>query len=115
IDGELPAGRDDREVVEGEETADVRERGGRQDRSAVVEPGDRVARVRGVHTGLVEIVPDGDAVQVVERSLVVDDLAGGRVEQNRDLQGPGEGDPDRDERRPRRVLLRVLFDGVQGA
>src|SRR6185503_5995183 len=107
---ELPAGRDDGDVVEGEHVADVGE--GVRHRRAVVEPGDGVAHVGEIDArgGEAEVVDDRDAVQVVDRSLEVDDGARGRVEQDRDGQRPGEGDADGDEGRTRRIRLVDLLD-----
>src|SRR5207247_3595951 len=103
VDDELPAGRDDGEVVEGEHVADVGERVRHQ--RAVVEPGGGVAHVGEIDTRGVEVVDDRDAVQVVDRPLEVDDRARGRVEQDRDRQRPREGDADGDEGRAGRIRL----------
>ena len=45
--------------------------------------------------------------------MEVDDRAGGRVEQDRDRQLPGEGDTDCDEGRAWRIRLLDLLDGYQ--
>ncbi len=113
IDDELPPGVDDRDVVEREHIADVRERV--RDRRAVVEPRGGVAQVGEIGTrgGEVEVVRDRDAVQVVQRPLEVDDRAGRRIEQDGDDQPPGERDADGGHGRARRVLLVDLLDRDQ--
>jgi hypothetical protein len=110
LDDDLPAGLNDGKVVESEKAARVGERV--RDRSPVVFPVRFVAHVGKVGAGLVEIVPDGDAVQIVQRALIVDDRARfpfrARLEQHRDLQGVREWHADR--RGGSRALLVDLLD-----
>jgi hypothetical protein len=109
VDHELLAGRDDQRCeLEGEYATDVRELV--RDRQAGVLPGDGVAQVGEVHTRRVQVVGDGDPVQVVRGAREVDHGAGERVEQDRDRQVVGEGDADRRGRLSGRVLLVDLLD-----
>src|SRR4029453_18519682 len=113
---DLPSGGDNGDVVPGEETADVGERV--RDGSPIILPGDRVADEAEVHSGggKADVVPHGDAVQVVHRPLGVDDGPGGRVEKDRDDHLPGEWDADGCGGPIRRhVLLVDLLDRDQEA
>ena len=111
LDDELLLGRDDGEVAEGEQTADVGKR--MRHRSAVIEPVGGVAHVAEARTRGVEVVRDRDAVQVVRRPVGVDDGARGRVEQDRDRQPVGERDADGRCGLARRILLVDLLDRDQ--
>src|SRR5690606_8053378 len=112
VDDELALGRDDRLVDdEGEQAADVGEVV-RHFRAAF-QPVGGVADVSEVYAGIVEIIPDREAVQVVRGAGEIDDRAGGRVEQHRDDKPVSEGRAGDYRGLARRVLLLDLLDRDQ--
>src|SRR5574342_163704 len=82
-------------------------------RSTVVEPGDGMAHIAEIRARRVEIVRDRNAVQVVHRSVGVDDGSGCRVPQDWDCQRVGERDTDSGGGLACRILLVDLLDRYQ--
>src|SRR6266567_3117224 len=76
-----------------------------RDRSSTALPVSVVAYIAEHRSGCVEIIRNDDAVQVIRRSLVVDDNAGSGVKQHRDCELVGEGHTNRGGRLTRGVLL----------
>src|SRR6266700_7604360 len=81
-----------------------------RDRSSTALPVSGVAYVGEHRAGGVEIVRDGDAVQIIRRSQVVDDGARLRVKQHRNCELIGEGDADVGRGLSRRILLIDFLD-----
>src|SRR6266571_9424106 len=82
-----------------------------RDRSSTALPVSVVAYVAEHRSGCVEIIRNDDAVQVIRRSLVVDDDAASGVKQHRDCELVGEGHTNRGGGLTCRVLLIDLLDG----
>src|SRR6266498_5622599 len=80
-------------------------------RSSAAFPVSSVAYVAEHRAGGVEIVRDGDAVQIIRRSRVVDDGARLRVKQHRDCELIGEGHTNRGSGLTRGVLFIDFLDG----
>jgi hypothetical protein len=99
---------DQRRELERQHAAHIRELVRHREAGAL--PGDGVAHIGEVHARGVEVVGDGDAVQVVLGSREVDDRARERVEQDRDRQRVGEWHTDRRGRLSGRILLVDLLD-----
>ncbi len=111
LEDNLLARRDDREVVERQKTADIGE--GVRHRRAGVQPVRGVTQVGQIRAGRVQVIPDRDAVQVVDRTRRVDRRAGRRIEQDGQCQPIGKRHTDRDRSRTGGILLVDLLDGYQ--
>ena len=115
LDDDLFACRDDDvEVAElpGQAPQRIRERVVRvfDERRAAAFPADGVAHIGELRGRFVQVVDDGDAVQLVERALVTDDRARDRIPHHRHLVRIGEWHADRGRGLAGRVLLVDLLD-----
>ncbi len=82
-------------------------------RRARVQPVGAVAQVGQIRAGRIQVIPDRDAVQVVDRTRRVDRRAGRRIEQDGQCQPIGKRHTDRDRSRTGGILLVDLLDRYQ--
>ena len=108
LEHDLLPGRDRGEAAEGEQPPRVRDREGH--RSATALPGGATAHVAERYPGRIEVVSDRDLADVLVRPVGIDDAARRCADQQREGERVGKGHPDRDQGRPRRVLLVDLVD-----